>query len=98
MRALLIASAVGAARLLNRHGPIEAFPPEVLGDKRKDALLFKRLATLRRNARLFSAVDQLRWRGPTDAFAALAQRIEAPRLLERCVAAEARLQTAGYGT
>ena len=90
--------AVGAARLLNRHGPIEAFPPEVLGDKRKDALLFKRLATLRRNARLFSAVDQLRWRGPTDAFAALAQRIEAPRLLERCVAAEARLQTAGYGT
>ncbi len=24
--------AVGAARLFNRHGPIEAFPPEVLGD------------------------------------------------------------------
>ena len=42
--------AVGAARLLNRHGPIEAFPPEVLGERREQALLFKRLATLRRDA------------------------------------------------
>src|SRR5712672_3593025 len=33
----------GAARLLNRHGPIESFPPEVLGDRREQALLFKRL-------------------------------------------------------
>jgi 5'-3' exonuclease len=80
--------AVGAARLLNRHGPIEAFPPEVLGDERRQqALLFKRLATLRSDAALFDDVDQLRWRGPTDGFAAWAQRIEAPRLLERCVAA-----------
>src|SRR5213075_1522464 len=34
--------AVGAARLLNRHGPIEAFPPDVLGARREHALLFKR--------------------------------------------------------
>ena len=39
--------AVGAARLLNRHGAIEAFPPAVLGDRLPLALLFKRLATLR---------------------------------------------------
>src|SRR5450631_2876969 len=38
---------VGAARLLNRHGPIEKFPPAVLGDQLDLALLFKNLATLR---------------------------------------------------
>src|SRR5215470_11234439 len=38
---------VGAARLLNRHGPIESFPEDVLGENRKLALLFKDLATLR---------------------------------------------------
>jgi 5'-3' exonuclease len=86
--------AVGAARLLNRHGPIEAFPPDLLGSRGKDALLFKRLATLRTDARLFKRVDQLRWRGPADDFAAWAQRMEAPRLLERCLAAQAALQPA----
>jgi len=84
--------AVGAARLLNRHGPIEAFPPEVLGERREQALLFKRLATLRSDAPLFDSVDQLRWRGPTDGFAAWTQRMDAPRLLERCLAAHAALQ------
>src|SRR4249920_1231381 len=79
--------AVGAARLLNRHGPIEAFPPEVLGERREEALLFKRLATLRTDAPLFDNVDQLRWRGPTDGFAAWTQRMDAPRLLEHCLAA-----------
>jgi 5'-3' exonuclease len=83
--------AVGAARLLNRHGPIEAFPPEVLGPRLNDALLFKQLATLRTDARLFKRVDQLRWRGPCDGFAAWAQRMEAPKLLERCLAAQAAL-------
>src|SRR5436190_2146283 len=38
--------AIGAARLLNRYGPIEAFPPEALGENRAAALLFKTLATL----------------------------------------------------
>src|ERR1700758_5294077 len=38
--------AVTAARLLNQHGPIEKFPPEVLRDDRELALLFKHLATL----------------------------------------------------
>ena len=79
--------AVGAARLLNRHGPIEAFPPAVLGEHREQALLFKRLATLRTDAPLFDDVDQLRWRGPADEFAGWTQRMGAPRLLERCLAA-----------
>jgi 5'-3' exonuclease len=84
--------AVGAARLLNRHGPIEAFPPAVLGHERPQALLFKRLATLRTDAPLFDDVEQLRWRGPTDAFAAWTSRIGVPRLLERCLAAHKGLQ------
>src|SRR6059058_3031389 len=36
-----------AAQLLNHHGPIENFPPRVLGERRDLALLFKNLATLR---------------------------------------------------
>jgi len=72
-----------AARLLNRHGPIEAFPAEILGERRDLALLFKRLATLRTDAPLFKNVDTLRWNGPTDQFAAWADRIDAPRLVER---------------
>jgi 5'-3' exonuclease len=79
--------AVGAARLLNRHGAIEAFPADVLGDRLPLALLFKRLATLRTDAALFRHVEDLRWRGPTEAFAAWTERAGAPRLLERCLKA-----------
>jgi 5'-3' exonuclease len=73
-----------AARLLNQYGVIEEFPPAVLGDRRELALLFKDLATLRTGALLFREVDELRWRGPTDAFAAWAERLGEPRLLARC--------------
>jgi 5'-3' exonuclease len=82
--------AVGAARLLNRHGPIEAFPPAVLGERLGQALLFKRLAMLRRDEPLFDDVEQLNWRGPTKLFAGWAERLGAPRLLERCQAAAGR--------
>ena len=75
--------AVTAARLLNEHGPIEGFPATVLGDKRELALRFKELATLRTDAPLFTNVEELRWRGPTEAFGALTSRLGAPRLLER---------------
>jgi 5'-3' exonuclease len=74
---------VGAARLLNRHGPIESFPPEVLGENLARALLFKDLATLRTDAPLFRNVDELRWRGPSKEFAARAERLGDMRLLER---------------
>jgi len=81
--------AVGAARLLNRHGPIESFPANVLGDRREAALLFKRLATLRTDAQLFDDVDDLRWRGPAATFDAWTQRADSPKLLQRCREAHA---------
>jgi 5'-3' exonuclease len=76
-----------AARLLKRYGILESFPPDVLGDKRDLALRFKDLATLRTDAPLFHAVDELRWRGPTAAFAAWAERLGDARLLQRCLRA-----------
>ena len=78
---------VTAVQLLNRHGMIENFPPALLGSRRELALLFKDLATLRSDAPLFGDVDELRWRGPTDTFASWTERMEAPRLLERCLKA-----------
>jgi 5'-3' exonuclease len=78
-----------AARLLNQYGPIEAFPPSVLGDGRDRALLFKDLATLRTDAPLFRDVEELEWRGPTSGFAVWAEGIGETRLLERCLKAQA---------
>jgi 5'-3' exonuclease len=83
--------AITAAQLLNRYGAIENFPPALLGDRRDLALLFKDLATLRTDAPLFRNVKELRWRGPTDAFAAFTERMQAPRLLERCLKAQTAL-------
>ena len=79
-----------AASLVNRYGPIESFPPDVLGANKELALLFKRLATLRTDAPLFADVDELRWRGPTPAFAGVAERIADPRLTTRVATLEAR--------
>ena len=76
--------AVTAARLLNRHGVIEDFPPTVLGENRDRALLFKHLATLRTDAPLFRNVDELEWRGPTDTFAVCTEALGDQRLLQRC--------------
>ena len=76
--------AVTAARLLNQYGRIEDFPASVLGDARDRALLFKDLATLRTDARLFRDVDELMWRGPTDTFAARTEQLGDARLLTRC--------------
>jgi 5'-3' exonuclease len=75
-----------AASLLNRYGPLETFPPEALRD-RALALRFKDLATLRTDAPLFRDVEELRWRGPTPAFAAYAERLGDARLLPRCLSA-----------
>jgi 5'-3' exonuclease len=79
-----------AARLLNQYGPIEAFPEKVLVRRREQALLFKRLATLRTDALLFSDVDQLRWRGPTPAFSEFTSKVGEPSLLARANAAKAK--------
>jgi 5'-3' exonuclease len=74
---------VSAARLLNAHGPLEEFPAQVLGERMPQALLFKRLATLRTDAGLFADVDALRWSGPTADFDDCVARMQAPRLRQR---------------
>ncbi|HEY0340654.1 MAG TPA: 5'-3' exonuclease H3TH domain-containing protein [Steroidobacteraceae bacterium] len=73
----------GAASLLTRYGRIEDFPAAALGERRDLALLFKKLATLRTDAPLFATVEELRWRGPTAAFATFQQRLGDSRLLAR---------------
>ncbi len=50
---------------------------ETLSRERENALLFRTLATLRTDIALFADVDQLRWNGPTPAFAALAAQLDA---------------------
>jgi len=84
--------AVGAARLLNQYGPIESFPAKVLAKDREAALLFKRLATLDTGAKIFNDIEELRWSGPTKSFAAWTQKMDAPKLLARCLAAQAKLE------
>ena len=83
-----------AARLIERHGPIESFPPEVLQGQRDLALLFKHLATLRTDVPLFRDVDELRWRGAGASFDAVAAGIGEPALARRVQELEARLADA----
>jgi 5'-3' exonuclease len=79
-----------AATLINRHGHLEHFPIEALKEENIElALLFKRLATLRIDAALPSQsppllrnVNELRWRGPTEAFAAVTEQMNDQRLRE----------------
>src|SRR5689334_7657143 len=88
-----------AAALINQHGQIEKFPAKVLNPvNRKLALLFKNLATLRTDASLLSPtvgrqtrVDDLQWTAPTVSFAAVAKKIDAPRLSERVTKLSARV-------
>jgi 5'-3' exonuclease len=72
-----------AARLINQHGHLEQFPPDILRENRDRALLFKTLATLRTEAPLFTDVGQLRWTGPSDAFTDFAAKADLGRLAER---------------
>jgi 5'-3' exonuclease len=84
---------MGAARLVNKYGPLESFPENVLsGERRELALRFKLLATLKDDLPLFVNIDQLQWRGPTDRFAAIAAKVDT-RLVERCQKAAARVGT-----
>jgi 5'-3' exonuclease len=59
------ANATNAARLA-----------ETLVQQRDYAMLFRTLATLRRDIPLFDNVDELRWTGPTPAFEPMAARLE----------------------
>jgi len=84
--------AKSAAAVLAKYRHIEAIPDDwrtwgvnaanaaalsrVLGEERDRALLFRTLATLRTDLPLFGSVDELEWKGPTEAFAPLAARLE----------------------
>lgn len=48
-----------------------------------DAVLFRRLATLRTDIRLFDDIDALRWNGPTSTFDALAAGLDGARTERR---------------
>jgi 5'-3' exonuclease len=86
-----------AARLINRYGALEDFPAELLSnDNRELALLFKDLATLRTDAPLFTDIEELRWRGATSTFAAVAGRMDDARLSIRVRDLQDRL--AGEGS
>lgn len=82
----------GAARLLNEYGTIESFPKEILGSRKKEALLFKRLATLKTNAKLFKKTEELKWNGPTDNFEKFTKKIGEPGLLQRAIKAAGELK------
>jgi 5'-3' exonuclease len=82
-----------AAAVLGKYGHIEAIPddwrswgvnaskPAVLSATltrdRERALLFRDLATLRTDIPLFETVDDLKWKGPTKAFKAMAMQMDA---------------------
>jgi 5'-3' exonuclease len=80
----------GAASLITRYGRIEDFPPQVLGERRDLALLFKALATLRTDVPVFSRVEALEWQGPTGEFTQCAERLGDPRLIGRVEEARGR--------
>lgn len=77
----------GAASLITRYGRIEDFPEQALGERRDIALLFKKLATLRSDAPVFTDIDSLRWCGPTERFSNCAERLGDPRILTRATKA-----------
>src|SRR5262245_6402263 len=81
------------AAVLARYGHLESIPSDwrtwhvnaanagalarTLAEERDRAFLFRDLATLRADIPLFESVEDLRWNGPTPAFAPLASRLDA---------------------
>jgi 5'-3' exonuclease len=58
-----------------------------------DALLFRKLATLRTDITLFESVDQLRWNGPNETFDELAARLDGAQT-ERLASVKSRAHLA----
>jgi len=95
-----------AATVLARYGHIEQIPASpgewavplrnrpalaaTLRDQRRQALLFKDLATLRADRSLLEGVDRLRWTGPTELFAEVCSRIDARGLATSAARVAAR--------
>lgn len=84
--------AKSSAAVLAKFGHLESIPADwrewsvnavnasslagTLTRERESALLFRTLATLRTDIALFDDVDELRWSGPTEAFAAFGARFD----------------------
>jgi 5'-3' exonuclease len=51
----------------------------------EDAVLFRRLATLRRDLAIFETVEELEWRGPAPEFEGYSERMQAPWLFARAM-------------
>jgi 5'-3' exonuclease len=64
---------------------------ETLVSSWDDALLFRKLATLRLDVPVFDTVDDLRWTGPRAEFARMCQRLKAPDLFRRVTGAQKKL-------
>ena len=60
---------------------------ESLSGSWNDALLFRTLATLRLDVPVFDSVDELRWSGPRENFREWCERLKAPALFGRAMAA-----------
>jgi 5'-3' exonuclease len=58
----------------------------VLADQWDDALLYRRLATLRLDVPVFGSVDELRWTGPRTEFEKYCVNLQAPELNARAAA------------
>lgn len=56
-----------------------------------EALLFRKLATLRTDAPVFDNIEQLEWRGETPAFEAMCSRLKAPNLFKKTAAVPRRV-------
>ena len=85
--------AKSTAAVLAKYGRLESIPQDwttwhvnasnagalaaTLARERDRAYLFRDLATLRTNIPLFDSVEELRWRGPTSAYAQISARFEA---------------------
>ena len=82
-----------AAQLINRYGPLEDFPANALNEENRPlALLFKELAIMKTDAPLFDDVEELRWRGATAEFPAVAEKIGNARLLTKVRKLERKLR------
>jgi 5'-3' exonuclease len=84
--------AKSTAAVLAKYGHLEGIPDDwrtwsvnaaqagrladTLARQREHAFLFRTLATLRTDIPLFESVDELHWKGPTPAFAAVATRLD----------------------
>lgn len=91
--------AKSAAAVLDRYGHLEDIPAapgkwditirggaklaKVLVDNLELAVLFRRIATVELEAPTITSVDELEWRGPTEALVEMADRLDAPGLLTR---------------